>query len=162
MFCRENRRAAEPRTGLLESGAAFPNERFAGLSIVPNSAIARLSHRRQFMGRSLASCRDRKRTVSRKRYSAGAARPAKGRKRDMEAAEKTATRSANIRRRLKPHRSEADLDLARRMLAALRSGADMRLRKVRRLKAAIKVRAYENNLKFQVAFDRLRAAVLAP
>ena len=114
------------------------------------------------MGRSLASCRDRKRTVSRKRYSAGAARPAKGRKRDMEAAEKTATRSANIRRRLKPHRSEADLDLARRMLAALRSGADMRLRKVRRLKAAIKVRAYENNLKFQVAFDRLRAAVLAP
>lgn len=41
------------------------------------------------------------------------------------------------------------------MLAALRRGSDVRLRKVRRLKAAIKVRAYENNLKFQVAVERL-------
>jgi hypothetical protein len=47
------------------------------------------------------------------------------------------------------------------MLTALRDGTDLRRRKVRRLKAAIKVRAYENNLKFQVAFDRLRADIEA-
>lgn len=112
------------------------------------------------MGRTLASCRHPKRRVSKKRYSAGASRPGQGRNR--AGAGKTAVVSAAKRRRAKPHRSEADLDLARRMLAALRSGADMRLRKVRRLKAAIKVRAYENNLKFQVAFDRLRAAAVTP
>jgi hypothetical protein len=112
------------------------------------------------MGRSLASCRDRKRTTSKKRYSASASRAVQGGKR-AAAMGKTAIKSPNTRRRTKPHRSEADLDLARRMLEALRNGSDVRRRKVRRLKAAIKVRAYENNLKFQVAFDRLRATALA-
>lgn len=109
------------------------------------------------MGRTQASCRDRKRKVSKKRYSASASRSGQGGKR--VAGGKTAVHTANEHRRTKPHRSEADLDLARRMLAALRDGTDMRLRKVRRLKAAIKVRAYENNLKFHVAFDRMRATV---
>jgi hypothetical protein len=111
------------------------------------------------MGASLASCRDPKRTTGKKRYSAGAARAVP--KRDA-AAGKTAIKAGDTRRQPEPHRSEADLELARRMLDALRRGADMRLRKVRRLKAAIKVRAYENNLKFQVAFDRLRATAVTP
>lgn len=54
-------------------------------------------------------------------------------------------------------RSEADRDLASRMLAAAGEGKDVRARKVRRLRAAIKVRAYENELKLAVAFERLRA-----
>lgn len=53
------------------------------------------------------------------------------------------------------HRTAADRELALRMLEALMAGSDVRARKVRRLKAAIKVRAYENELKFQVAFDRM-------
>jgi hypothetical protein len=53
------------------------------------------------------------------------------------------------------HRTAAERDLARRMLEALKAGSDVRSRKVRRLKAAIKVRAYENDLKFQVALERM-------
>jgi hypothetical protein len=41
------------------------------------------------------------------------------------------------------------------MLAALRDGADFRKRKVRRLRAAIRVSRYENALKLQVALERL-------
>jgi hypothetical protein len=41
------------------------------------------------------------------------------------------------------------------MLEILKSGGDSRHRKVRRLRAAIKVRAYENDLKFQIAIDRM-------
>lgn len=41
------------------------------------------------------------------------------------------------------------------MLAILASGGDSRHRKVRRLRAAIKVRAYENDLKLQIAIDRM-------
>ena len=58
-------------------------------------------------------------------------------------------------------RTPADLSLARRMLAALRDGADLRKRKVRRLRAAIRVRRYENALKLQVALDRLGTDVAA-
>src|SRR6478609_7464669 len=59
-------------------------------------------------------------------------------------------------------RSPAELALAERLLAAARAGADVRGRKVRRLKAAIKVRVYENDLKFTVAMERLVAAAREP
>jgi hypothetical protein len=49
----------------------------------------------------------------------------------------------------------ADRELIQTMLAHLRAGGDARLRKVRRLRAAIKVGVYENNLKLQVALDRM-------
>ena len=111
------------------------------------------------MGRTRASCSHPRRTVSRKRYSARASHPGEDKKRLSSSAGKSAKRSPNKRRDIKPHRSEADLDLARRMLAALQGGTDMRLRKVRRLRAAIKVRAYENDLKFQIALHRMRATV---
>jgi hypothetical protein len=52
-------------------------------------------------------------------------------------------------------RALADRILAERMLRALKSGADFRRRKVRRLRGAIRAFAYENPLKLQVALDRL-------
>lgn len=54
-----------------------------------------------------------------------------------------------------PKPSEADRAAATRLLDALRAGQDVRRRKVRRLRAAVRVRAYENPLKFQIALDRL-------
>jgi hypothetical protein len=61
---------------------------------------------------------------------------------------------------LPPSPSEAppsvdDLALAERMLAALRSGSDVRRRKVRRVRAAVRALAYENPLKLHVALDRV-------
>jgi hypothetical protein len=56
-------------------------------------------------------------------------------------------------------RSRADVALAERLMAAARTGADVRTRKVRRLRAAIKVRAYENDLKLAVAVANMLAAV---
>ena len=41
------------------------------------------------------------------------------------------------------------------MLKRLRAGLDQRARKVRRLRAAIKVGVYENDLKLHIAIDRL-------
>jgi hypothetical protein len=67
--------------------------------------------------------------------------------------------SARQERAILPRRSAADRELAHRMLAALKAGDDIRQRKVRRLKAAIKVRAYENDLKLEVAVDRLQGIV---
>ena len=55
-----------------------------------------------------------------------------------------------------PHRrSKQDRAAAAKMLAALRDGADVRRRKVRRLRGAVRAAAYENPLKLQVALDRL-------
>ena len=56
-------------------------------------------------------------------------------------------------------RSPAELALAERLLAAARGGADVRARKVRRLRAAIKVKAYENDLKLAVALENMLAAL---
>ena len=50
--------------------------------------------------------------------------------------------------------------LVSEFLAALRAGADVRDRKVRRLRAAIRAQAYENHLKMEVACDRLAAEIL--
>jgi hypothetical protein len=55
---------------------------------------------------------------------------------------------------------EDEQPLVEEFLAALRAGADVRDRKVRRLRAAIRSRAYENHLKLEVACDRLAAELL--
>ena len=52
--------------------------------------------------------------------------------------------------------------LLEQLLAALHAGTDLRHRKVRRLRAAIRARTYENRLKLEVASDRLAADLLAP
>ena len=52
-------------------------------------------------------------------------------------------------------RSESDEAVARRMMELLRAGADVRARKVRRLRAAVRVKAYENQLKLSIAVDRM-------
>jgi hypothetical protein len=54
-----------------------------------------------------------------------------------------------------------DRVLLEQLLAALRAGTDLRHRKVRRLRAAIRARTYENPLKFEVATDRLATDLLA-
>jgi hypothetical protein len=54
-----------------------------------------------------------------------------------------------------PSQRGAQTELIQTMLAHLRAGGDARLRKVRRLRAAIRVGAYENNLKLQIALDRM-------
>lgn len=59
-------------------------------------------------------------------------------------------------------RSADERVTAGRMLAALRAGADVRRRKVRRLRAAVRARAYENALKLHVAVDRLTADLQPP
>ena len=56
-------------------------------------------------------------------------------------------------------RSRADVAVAERLLAAARTGADVRARKVRRLRAAIKVKVYENDLKLAVALEKMLDAV---
>ena len=55
-----------------------------------------------------------------------------------------------------------DKAMVEEFLTALREGADFRGRKVRRLRAAIRARAYENHLKLEIASDRLAADLLAP
>jgi hypothetical protein len=55
---------------------------------------------------------------------------------------------------------EDEQTLVDEFLAALRAGADVRDRKVRRLRAAIRAHAYENHLKVEVACDRLAAELL--
>jgi hypothetical protein len=46
------------------------------------------------------------------------------------------------------------------MLKRIRAGLDRRTRKVRRVRAAIRVGAYENDLKLNIAMDRLLADFL--
>ncbi|HZL35733.1 MAG TPA: hypothetical protein VFC78_10525 [Tepidisphaeraceae bacterium] len=43
----------------------------------------------------------------------------------------------------------------RRLLATLRRGGDLRAAKVRRLRAAVRAKRYENDLKLDVAVERL-------
>jgi hypothetical protein len=52
-------------------------------------------------------------------------------------------------------RSESDEAVAKRMMELLRAGADVRARKVRRLRAAVRIKAYENQLKLSIAVDRM-------
>ena len=71
----------------------------------------------------------------------------------------TATRSSTARP-ITPAapRTAAERALAEQMLERLRGGADVRFRKVRRIRAAIKVRHYENALKLAVAVERMAGA----
>jgi hypothetical protein len=52
-------------------------------------------------------------------------------------------------------RRDSDRAAAARMLAAIRQGADVRKRKVRRLRGAVRAAVYENPLKLHVALDKL-------
>ena len=91
-----------------------------------------------------------------RRGSVGTLRAGSQRRRSSVKAERIMTESHDssspTRRR---RRSQQERELAHRMLEALKAGADLRTRKVRRLRAAIRVRAYENDLKFQVALEKM-------
>jgi anti-sigma28 factor (negative regulator of flagellin synthesis) len=50
--------------------------------------------------------------------------------------------------------------LVQQYLAALKAGTDFRDRKVRRLRAAIRAGAFENQLKLEVASDRLASDLI--
>ncbi len=52
-------------------------------------------------------------------------------------------------------RTQLDRATAAHFMTLLRSGDDVRARKTRRTRAAIKVKTYENDLKLDVAIDRL-------
>src|SRR5688572_27169094 len=72
---------------------------------------------------------------------------------------KTRTKSTKgAKRPTAASRTAAERALAERMLQRLRGGADLRTRKVRRIRAAIKVRHYENALKLSVAIERMTGA----
>jgi len=43
----------------------------------------------------------------------------------------------------------------RRLLALLTAGSDVRRRKVRRLRGAVRAKRYENDLKLSIAVDRM-------
>jgi hypothetical protein len=52
-------------------------------------------------------------------------------------------------------RSRAEQALARRLMALLKSGADTRVGKVKRIRQSVRTRSYENELKLSVALDRM-------
>jgi hypothetical protein len=52
-------------------------------------------------------------------------------------------------------RSRAEKQSAAKMLRLLRTGGDLRSRKARRLRASIRVGGYENDLKLQIALERM-------
>jgi hypothetical protein len=60
-----------------------------------------------------------------------------------------------VRHRRGRRRSQAERQLVSALVQRLRAGADVRQRKARRTRAAIKVRAYENELKLDIAIERL-------
>ena len=67
-------------------------------------------------------------------------------------------RSKTAGQRARPkRRSAADRALAAALLDVLRAGGDVRERKVRRVRAAIRAHRYENALKRAVAADRATA-----
>ena len=56
---------------------------------------------------------------------------------------------------MRTKRTKAERDAARRMMEMLRGGKDVRSRKVRKIRAAIKVKRYENAMKLGVAVEKL-------
>jgi hypothetical protein len=78
--------------------------------------------------------------------------------RDPAASEEAPAEAPEGQARSRPTRprSKADCELVQRLLAAAKSGADVRTAKVRRVKAAIEDRAYENDLKLEIALQRLQ------
>ncbi len=67
---------------------------------------------------------------------------------------KRSTRRANTPAP-KKRRTRNDRAYAQQLLARLKEGEDVRKRKARRVRAAIKVGVYENELKFKIAMERL-------
>ena len=59
------------------------------------------------------------------------------------------------RKSVKAKRTRKERAAAARMLAKLRAGEDVRTRKVRKLRAAIKVKRYENSMKLAVALGKV-------
>jgi len=55
----------------------------------------------------------------------------------------------------KARRSRSDRSVARRLLSLLKSGADTRVKKVKRIRQSVRTRSYENELKLSIATDRL-------
>ena len=56
---------------------------------------------------------------------------------------------------MKSKRTKAEREAAERMLEMLRAGKDVRARKVRKIRAAIKVKRYENAMKVAVALGKI-------
>jgi hypothetical protein len=52
-------------------------------------------------------------------------------------------------------RSIREKRAARKLLAMIRAGSDVRSRKTRRLRGAVRADRYENELKFAIAIDKL-------
>jgi hypothetical protein len=59
----------------------------------------------------------------------------------------------------KPARGKRASTSVKRMLHSLKSGGDFRSTKVRRLRAAVRAKRYENDLKLSIAADRLIASI---
>ena len=66
-----------------------------------------------------------------------------------------------VRRRARPRRTAADRAAAARYLQMLRAGDDTRTQKIRQIRASVRRRAYENDLKLSIALDRLLADITA-
>jgi hypothetical protein len=85
---------------------------------------------------------------------AGMSRPDRSRTKTAAATDKMIQESQGTSGGARP-RSESEEAVAERMMELLRAGADVRARKVRRLRAAVRVKAYENQLKLSIAVDRM-------
>lgn len=57
---------------------------------------------------------------------------------------------------------KAQSEEMQRILAKLRAGGDLRTRKVRRLKAAVRCGSYENDLKLSIAAERMLRDISVP
>jgi hypothetical protein len=55
----------------------------------------------------------------------------------------------------RPRRSRAERELAKHLLAVLKTGGDVRVAKIKRIRQSVRTRTYENELKLTVALDRL-------
>jgi hypothetical protein len=62
---------------------------------------------------------------------------------------------SNAKKRTGKRRSRRDRALVQQLLTKLKEGNDVRKRKARRVRAAIRVGVYENDLKFRIALERL-------
>jgi hypothetical protein len=52
-------------------------------------------------------------------------------------------------------RSRGDRAVAKRFLSLLKSGADTRVSKVKRIRQSVRTRSYENELKLSIALERM-------
>jgi len=52
-------------------------------------------------------------------------------------------------------RSRADRTTVKRLMSLLKTGADTRTKKVKRIRASVRTRSYENELKLSIALERM-------